>query len=114
MRSEELDGATASSQAALAYNPPPGKFTWKPGYPAMLTSMWSPNHANVVLRGAVMAFESQHGMTLNARPDARFWNALFHAAATGQRNANGYTYAIASKSLPEIADHLARRAAGLP
>jgi hypothetical protein len=63
--------------------------------------MWSTNHANVVLRGAVMAFESQHHMLLNASLNARFWNALFHAAATGQRNANGYTYAIASKSLPE-------------
>jgi len=101
LRSEELDGVTASSQAALAYNPPPGKFAWKPGYPAMLTSMWSPDHANVVLRGAVMAFESQHHMLLNANLSTRFWNALFHAAAAGQRNPSGYTYAIASKSLPE-------------
>jgi hypothetical protein len=101
LRSEAQDASTPASQAALAYNPPAGRFTWKPGYPSMLASMWNPNHANVVLRGAVMAFESQHGMTLNADLSPRFWNALFHAAATGHRNANGYTYAIASKSLPE-------------
>jgi hypothetical protein len=101
LRSEEQDGVTGSSQAALAYNPPAGKFTWKRGYPAMLASMWSPSHANVMLRGAVMAFESQHHMLVNADLSPRFWNSLFHAAATGQRNANGYTYAVASKSLPE-------------
>jgi hypothetical protein len=101
LRSEAQDGGPPSSQAALAYNPPAGRFTWKPGYPTMLAGMWNPGHANVVLRGAVMAFESQHHMTLNADLSPRFWNALFRAAATGQRNAAGYTYAIASKSLPE-------------
>ena len=33
LRSEEHDSGTPSSQAALAYNPPAGRFTWKPGYP---------------------------------------------------------------------------------
>lgn len=101
LRSEEHDGSMATSQAAMAYNPPAGRFAWKRGYPATLASMWSPSHANLILRGAVMAFESQHHMTLNADLNTKFWNALFHAAATGQRNAAGYTYAIASKSLPE-------------
>ena len=101
LRSAGLVGSTSASQAALAYSPPAGRFTWKAGYPVMLASMWSPSHANVLLRGAVMAFESQHHMTLNADLSTRFWNALFRAAATGQRNANGYTYAVASKSTPE-------------
>src|SRR5258708_24396816 len=48
-----------------------------------------------------MAFQSQHGMTVNGLTSAKFWHALFVAAATGRRNAVGYTYAIASKGSPE-------------
>jgi hypothetical protein len=40
-------------------------------------------------------------MTVGASVDQHFWQALFRAAAAGQRNANGYSYAIASKALPE-------------
>src|SRR5262249_25378818 len=66
VRSEGMDGATTASAAALAFNPPAGAFTWQRGYPSVLASMWQPNHANLLLRGAVMAFESEHGMTTNA------------------------------------------------
>jgi len=55
----------------------------------------------VVLRGAVMAFQSEHGMTRSGTTGAKLWAALFRAVRTGQRNASGYTYALASKSLPE-------------
>jgi hypothetical protein len=101
VRSEAMNSASPASQQALAFNPPPGTFTWQRGYPSLLASMWRPGRANVLLRGAVMAFESEHGMTTNAALDSRFWTALFRAAATGQRNANGYTYAVASKGAPE-------------
>ena len=63
--------------------------------------MWQPDQPNVLLRGAVMAFESQHGLATDATLSRRFWSDLFRAAAHDQRNANGYTYAIASKSSPE-------------
>jgi peptidoglycan hydrolase-like protein with peptidoglycan-binding domain len=94
-------GYLSLSQQALAFSPPAGSFTWKAGYPSLLTSMWAPEPGNVVLRGAVMAFQSEHGMTLNGTTGAKFWAALFKAVHSGQRNANGYTYALASKSLPE-------------
>jgi lipoprotein-anchoring transpeptidase ErfK/SrfK len=48
-----------------------------------------------------MAFESEHGMTTDGAVGPKLWSALFRAAKTGDRNANGYTYAVASKSLPE-------------
>ena len=91
----------AQTAAGEAYNPPAGQFTWDSGYPALLKSMWSPDQANVVLRGAVMAFQSQHNETIDGSLTPQFWRALFKAEATGQRNANGYTYAIASKHVPE-------------
>jgi Bacterial Ig-like domain/L,D-transpeptidase catalytic domain len=90
------------TQESMAYDPPAGSFTWRPGYPAELRSLWSPDSAgNVVVRGAIMAFQSQHGMTINGDVTQRLWNALFRAASAAQPNQNGYTYAIASKSLPE-------------
>lgn len=100
-RLEQRDSGATASQAALAFNPPAGTFTWQRGYPSVLASMWQPDRANVLLRGAVMAFESQHGLATDATLSARFWSDLFRAAAHGQRNASGYTYAIASKSAPE-------------
>jgi len=90
------------TQQEMAYDPPAGNFGWKPGYPALLHSLWSPDSAsNVVVRGAIMAFQSQHGMTINGTVTPGMWKALFKADERELLNANGYTYAIASKSLPE-------------
>jgi peptidoglycan hydrolase-like protein with peptidoglycan-binding domain len=90
------------TQQAMAYDPPAGNFGWKPGYPAELHSLWSPDSgANVVVRGAIMAFQSQHGMSIDGKVTQGLWRALFNAAEREQQNANGYTYAIASKGSPE-------------
>jgi peptidoglycan hydrolase-like protein with peptidoglycan-binding domain len=96
-------GSDPASQTpeGLAYNPPAGTFNWDSGYPRRLHKLWNPNRANEVLAGAVMAFQSQHNMTIDGKLTPLFWSKLFKAAADGQRNANGYSYAIASKSLPE-------------
>jgi hypothetical protein len=88
-------------QIDSAYSPPAGTFTVAQGYPASLDSMFSPQLGNVVLRGAVMAFQSEHNMTVNGTVNMAFWLALFKAAMTGQVNANGYTYAVASQIDPE-------------
>ena len=93
--------STDESAAALAYNPPAGSFTWDHGYPSALRRMWRPTGPNLVLSGAVMAFQSQHGMTLTGTVRPRLWAALLKAAAAGQRNPAGYTYAVASQSTPE-------------
>jgi lipoprotein-anchoring transpeptidase ErfK/SrfK len=94
--------APASLTAAgVAYDPPQGTFTFDSGYPSMLQSMWNPNQANVLLRGAVMAFESEHNMTVNASLTPQFWRALIQAQESGEQNQNGYTYAVANKGSPE-------------
>ena len=124
------------AQMAAAYSPPAGTFRWHHGYPASLHSQWRHGHSrpglpNVILKGAVMAFESQHGMTINGVAGAGLWEALFRAAdrssddvraadrsaAAGSAaagsgselgsggnpaaNRDGYTYALASKGDPE-------------
>jgi hypothetical protein len=90
------------TQASMAYDPPAGNFSWKPGYPAELHSLWSPDSgSNVIVRGAIMAFQAQRGMTINGNVTPGLWKDLFKAAEQQHANADGYTYAIASKSSPE-------------
>ncbi len=98
---EESLSSGVAGQEKLAYSPPPGKFTWNAGYPASLRASWVPGHPNVVLRGAVMAFQAQHRLAVNGFASKKFWDKLFAAAASSQRNTVGYSYAIASKGSPE-------------
>ena len=92
-----------NAQLSAAYSPPVGAFTWHRGYPAALASFWRPGQANLITTGALMAFESEHGMAPDAKGKVSpaLWTAVLRAAARQSMNANGYTYAIASKALPE-------------
>jgi len=96
-----VSDAASPSPQGQAFDPPAGTFQWNAGYPSVLEQMWSPDQANALLRGAVMAFESQHNMTIDGSLTPRLWKALFQAEATGDRNLDGYTYAIANKGSPE-------------
>jgi lipoprotein-anchoring transpeptidase ErfK/SrfK len=99
----ELWGADAAADTPQgeAYQPPPGTFAWASGYPASLVAQWTPDQANVILEGAVMAFKSEHNMTINGSLTPQLWTALFQAQQSGQQNTNGYTYAVANKGTPE-------------
>lgn len=94
--------AGLAAQIAAAYSPPPGKFRWHHGYPASLHGEWHPGRRNLILKGAVMAFQSQHGMKPNGVAGASVWTALLRAAGRGHINRAGYTYAVASKGSPEM------------
>jgi len=103
VKAATLDTGDPASQTVegQAFDPPAGTFHWQAGYPSSLMQLWSPDQANILLRGAVMAFQSEHNMTIDGRPTLRLWQALFRAEASGDRNHNGYTYAIANKGSPE-------------
>ena len=98
---QQAEDPAAETPQGLAYDPPLGTFTWDSGYPSTLHDQWSPDQANPLLAGAVMAFQSEHNMTLDGNVTPQLWKALFVAQQRGERNANGYTYAIASKGSPE-------------
>jgi hypothetical protein len=101
-RAENLNVSNMTqSQAAMAFDPPAGTFAFQSGYPARLAAMWTPDQPNLLLKGAVMAFQHDHGMLTNATVGPALWAALFKAASAGDQNASGYTYALASKTLPE-------------
>jgi len=93
--------ASLAGQIALAYAPPAGIFTLQPGYPASLAALFQADQWNVVERGAVMAFQSEHNMSVDGTVTPALWRALFKAAMTDQDNVNGYTYAVADQVDPE-------------
>jgi peptidoglycan hydrolase-like protein with peptidoglycan-binding domain len=93
---------SAAGQRSAAFSPPAGIFTWQQGYPRELRSFWRPGRPSLMLRGAVMAFESDHGMPMDGIAGTSVWHALFHAVAAGQQNTHGYTYARATQKSPEM------------
>ena len=91
----------ANAQLSAAFSPPLGKFTWQSGYPAGLRTFWRKGSSSLIMTGAVMAFESDHGMTMDGAAGPAVWTAVLKAAADGQDNPHGYTYALASQKTPE-------------
>jgi peptidoglycan hydrolase-like protein with peptidoglycan-binding domain len=79
-----------------------GTFTWRwPDQPASLTSLWTPGLYNVITKGAVMNFESQHNLTVDGLAGPAVWASLLTAVQTGAGNALPYDYVYVSKVLPE-------------
>ena len=92
----------AAGQAAATFSPPAGTFTWtQTGWPASLTSQWTPGTANLITKGAVMAFEADHGLTVDGLAGAKVWAALLAAGSAGTANTGGYNYALGSKTYPQ-------------
>jgi lipoprotein-anchoring transpeptidase ErfK/SrfK len=92
----------SAGQLAAAYTPPAGTFTWKPGYPLRLRGFWdSGASGSMIIHGAVMAFEADHGLTMDGVAGPEVWKTLLSAADHDQANAHGYTYAVASQHTPE-------------
>ena len=96
-----VSATDANAQLSAAYDPPSGSFSWDSGYPSELVDMWSPGQTNEVLTGAVMAFESDHGLAMDGVAGPEVWRDLLSAVAKGQDNSHGYTYALASQVQPE-------------
>lgn len=92
------DRSPAGREKAV-YHPEPGQFEWTwPSVPAALSAVWSPGQETVIVRGAVMAFEADHGLTVDGLAGERVWKALLDGPGANQ---HGYTYALASKDRPE-------------
>jgi len=91
----------ANAELSAAYQPPAGTFSWTGSYPPDLTDQWKAGSGNVLDAGAVRAFESVTGLTMDGYAGPAVWSGLLSAAARGQHNPDGYTYALASQALPE-------------
>lgn len=90
---------TLTERQRAAFDPPPGTFSWAyPSVPPTLQSNWVQGQYTVMIRGAVMALEADHGLSVDGIAGPQVWQAL---NSTTTSNAHGYTYALASQTLPE-------------
>jgi peptidoglycan hydrolase-like protein with peptidoglycan-binding domain len=93
--------ASHAGRSPAVVLPPDGAFRWQAGYPSALTSEWQPGAAGVILTGAIMAFQSDHGLPATGAVTASLWQELLAAAVSGQGNTHGYSYALVSKAMPQ-------------
>jgi peptidoglycan hydrolase-like protein with peptidoglycan-binding domain len=95
--------ATADAQVAAAVKPPAGTFSWRYGnVPSALRQFWAPGNSGVMTRGAVMAFENDHGLAPDGVAGPQVWRTLMAAAVGGRGSGFGYTFvsvSVASQSL---------------
>ncbi len=89
-----------ATELTAVYSPPAGTFTWKKGYPSILTSFWG-GRSSLIMQGAIRAFQSDEGATMTGVMTPALWRDVVRAAAAGKANPSGYTYALASKASPE-------------
>jgi peptidoglycan hydrolase-like protein with peptidoglycan-binding domain len=89
---------TAQAQEAAAIKPPAGHFVWHyDNVPSALRSFWKAGASGVMTRGAVMAFQSDHGFTPDGQPSQAVWKALINAVVAGKKSSFGYTFVDVSQ-----------------
>jgi len=96
-----IPDASTNAQMSAAYAPPAGSFAFQSGYPWQLTSQWKAGQDNVLDKGAIMAFQSDNGLTMDGVAGPDFWSHLFQAVGQDKQNPNGYTYSLADQHSPE-------------
>jgi len=87
--------------AALA-TAQPGSFAWRwPNLPPDFTSQWFEGSENVITKAALMSFQNQHGLKVDAIAGAAVWTALLADAVAHKTNAQPYVDVLVSKQVPQ-------------
>ncbi len=94
---------TPLASPVLAAEPQEGTFSWKWAPPAFLSSQWTQGSANVITKGAVMAFEDHNGLATDGIAGPQVWQKLLADVAAGTVDPSPYDYVYVSKNLPETA-----------
>jgi hypothetical protein len=95
---------TPSAEAQAAVEPPSGSFSWRyPNTPPQLEAMWSPGQWSEIVKGAVMKFENENGLTVDGLPGPTVWRTLLGDAIAGKRLTSGYSYVYVHREVPETA-----------
>lgn len=96
-------GLSAAAQENAAVSPPSGTFSWRyANTPAALKSFWKVGASGVMMQGALMAFETDHGITADGQPGPLVWKSLIAAVLAGKHSSSGYSFVdvnVASQSL---------------
>lgn len=103
--------STLAADYATIDKPLAGTFAWRyANTPAALQAQWAPGSANVMVKGALMAFISTQGnysgYTLDAESvaqmaTAQVWSELLKADVAHQIDPAAYAYVYVTKTLPE-------------
>jgi peptidoglycan hydrolase-like protein with peptidoglycan-binding domain len=94
--------STVRAQLAAAIEPPAGRFTWSyPNTPPELQSLWHAGQPNQITRGAVMMFEHDHGLAVDAIAGPHVWRALLTDVLAGKRRDAGYSYVYVHRNVPQ-------------
>ena len=79
-----------------------GTFVWKyADLPATLSTQWRLGAENIVLHGAVMAFQSVHHLPVTGAADATTWAQLVNAVRAHDANPGSYNYVVVSETKPQ-------------
>ena len=79
-----------------------GTFNWRwPNQPGTLTSLFVQGDDDVLTQGAVMMFESLHGLATDGIAGPEVWSALLKATAAHQMDPNPWDWVYVQKSEPE-------------
>ncbi len=93
---------TLSGQLAAALDPPAGRYRWRyPDIPPELVRLWQPDRYNAIVRGAVMAFQNEHQLTVDGFAGRDVWRALIADVIDGKPRAGGYSYVFVHSSVPQ-------------
>jgi lipoprotein-anchoring transpeptidase ErfK/SrfK len=95
---------TATEEASAVYAPPPGHFQWRyPATPSAIRKDWlaEKSHSGQVMRGAVIAFQYDHGLTIDASVGHDTWAALTRADLADKVDPNPYSYVHANLVVPQ-------------
>jgi lipoprotein-anchoring transpeptidase ErfK/SrfK len=91
-----------AAEAAAVYLPPAGKFVWRyDDTPAELQTAWIPGKENIVLRGAVIAFQHQAHLDQDGAIGPATWKALQQADLDNETNPDKYSYISANLYVPQ-------------
>jgi lipoprotein-anchoring transpeptidase ErfK/SrfK len=95
-------GSQPTSPTQVSPVPEAGTFSWRySNIPSSLSSLWTPEATNVVTAGAVMQFESDHGLLDDGVPGPTVWSLLTQAVANRSIDQSPYDYLFVSENIPE-------------
>ncbi len=95
---------TRRAEVRAAVDPPAGRFHWRfHNTPPELKRQWDPRKATAITRGAVMAFQLDHGLDVDAVAGPAVFKDLIEDAVTGKsRHKGGYSYVYVHRNTPQL------------
>ena len=79
-----------------------GRYVWRfASLPGAFRSQWSVNTLNVILRGALMRFQSVHNLPATGSMDGTTWRTLVTAAVEHRYDPVGYDMVYVNQTVPQ-------------